>query len=277
MVTRFDLVAIPYTYLYAGAISYTLNYTNWVIDAFVDFANLPEPHADDACVLLFMYESDSVDDVFITSLLVNAQGNTNPTSFNNFLSIPRTSGTMGIHELEPYAVSSEAPSGFRSVWFTLTFKNDAIIVRKAASLHSELLATLRTVLGAENFKSEIVLQPIPSYFADIGKARGGNMLPLNSAANGVLYLMECNSLTEENEAICRAYSSAMVAELEGFAESAGRNMVWRYLNYADASQSPLASYGAETVDYLRKASTKYDPNGIFQTRVPGGLKMSRET
>lgn len=223
-----------------------------------------------------MYESDLGEDVFVTSSLVNAQGNTNTTSFEGFLSVPSTSGnTMSIVELAPYTVSGESPSGFMSVWFTLTFKNDASIIRKAVQLHNELVATLKTVLGPENFKSEIVFQPIPSYFADLGAAKGGNVLPLSSTENSVLFLMECNTLTLDNEAVCHAHSSAMVAEIEAYAESVGGNMPWRYLNYADASQSPLASYGVENIDFLKQVAASYDPKGIFQTRVPGGFKISR--
>jgi len=46
-----------------------------------------------------------------------------------------------------------------------------------------------------------------------------------------------------------------------------------YLNYADNSQDPFASYGKENKARLQAVSRKYDPNGVFQKVVPGGFKL----
>lgn len=48
---------------------------------------------------------------------------------------------------------------------------------------------------------------------------------------------------------------------------------FQYLNYADTSQHPIASYGPENVARLKAASRKYDHNGVFQKLVPGGFKL----
>ena len=48
---------------------------------------------------------------------------------------------------------------------------------------------------------------------------------------------------------------------------------FEYLNYADSSQDPIASYGADNVERLRATSRKYDPHGVFQKQVPGGFKL----
>lgn len=46
-----------------------------------------------------------------------------------------------------------------------------------------------------------------------------------------------------------------------------------YPNYADKSEGVFKSWGDDNVAKLRAASRKYDPQGIFQKRVPGGLKV----
>lgn len=46
-----------------------------------------------------------------------------------------------------------------------------------------------------------------------------------------------------------------------------------YTNYADGSQGVYQSWGAKNVAKLRAASKKYDPEGVFQKRVPGGFKV----
>lgn len=48
---------------------------------------------------------------------------------------------------------------------------------------------------------------------------------------------------------------------------------FEYLNYAGPHQSPLASYGADSLNFLRQVSKKYDPTGVFQSKVPGGFKL----
>ena len=48
-----------------------------------------------------------------------------------------------------------------------------------------------------------------------------------------------------------------------------------YLNYADKSQDPFASYGHDgsIKELLLAVSNKYDPKRIFQVKVPGGFKL----
>ena len=48
-----------------------------------------------------------------------------------------------------------------------------------------------------------------------------------------------------------------------------------YMNYANPEQDVIGSYGSENVEFLRRTALKYDPEGFFQTRVPGGFKVSR--
>jgi hypothetical protein len=67
----------------------------------------------------------------------------------------------------------------------------------------------------------------------------------------------------------------MLARIEKFAKSSHGQLDLIYLNYADTSQDPLGSYGADNVQYLRNVAAKYDPGALFQTRVPGEFKISR--
>jgi hypothetical protein len=54
----------------------------------------------------------------------------------------------------------------------------------------------------------------------------------------------------------------------------GGLLEWRYLNYADKSQDPIASYGESNVQFLKDVTAKYDPETVFQTLCPGGFKIS---
>lgn len=157
----------------------------------------------------------------------------------------------------------------------MTYVNNVDIAQKAVDLYTDLVDTLKDVLGVGAFNTYLVFQPIPAYYANLGEANGGNMLGLDSTQNGVLVLVEVNVDTEANKAIGHAYATAMVAELEDYAASVGGTYSWKYLNYADPSQDPLGSYGASNVEFIRSVAEKYDPAGTFQTLFSKGFKISR--
>lgn len=48
---------------------------------------------------------------------------------------------------------------------------------------------------------------------------------------------------------------------------------WIYLNYADKWQDPIGGYGPANRATLQSVSRKYDPEGLFQKKVPGGYKL----
>lgn len=45
-------------------------------------------------------------------------------------------------------------------------------------------------------------------------------------------------------------------------------------SYADKTQSPLSTYGAENIAFMKNVAAKYDPKGVFQTHQPGGFKLA---
>lgn len=76
-------------------------------------------------------------------------------------------------------------------------------------------------------------------------------------------------------AVAQAETYAMTAKTEAMLRSLNGDLGFRYLNYADASQDPLGSYGAANIQHIRNVAAQYDPTGVFQNRIPGGFKISR--
>lgn len=70
---------------------------------------------------------------------------------------------------------------------------------------------------------------------------------------------------------------AWVEQVRSFAATldCGTDLGWTYLNYADGSQDPLASYGEENVRFMHEVATKYDPARVFQALCLGGFKLSK--
>lgn len=62
--------------------------------------------------------------------------------------------------------------------------------------------------------------------------------------------------------------------VDAVAKALNTNDDFLYLNFAGGFQNPLASYGNESLDFMRNVATKYDPTGVFQRLVPGGFKLA---
>ncbi len=71
-------------------------------------------------------------------------------------------------------------------------------------------------------------------------------------------------------------SREALSAIESRAKQKGLLRKFQYINYAAPYQTPLASYGAENLEFLGRVSKKYDPHALFQTRVPGGFKLAQE-
>lgn len=122
-----------------------------------------------------------------------------------------------------------------------------------------------------------MFQAIPTIFAKHSVERGGNVMGLDrETINGVMLLFNIAVEGDANtEARARQKLRATTDEFQEFAKKEGGLIEWQFLNYADFDQDPLGSYGADNVAKIRAAANKYDPEGVFQTRAPGGFKVSK--
>jgi hypothetical protein len=105
--------------------------------------------------------------------------------------------------------------------------------------------------------------------------KGGNVLGLSSETqNALLWLVTGTFQTAAHEATARPLMLAYNALLEDYATFVRGNVAWRYINYVDSTQDPLASYGAANIGLMKSVSAKCDPAQIFQMKSPSGFKLS---
>lgn len=76
-------------------------------------------------------------------------------------------------------------------------------------------------------------------------------------------------------AIAETEFLAAMAQLRDAAKRDRALVDWVYVNYAHPGQDGLGSYGTENVRWMKEVAAKYDPEGFFQQRVPGGFKIGR--
>jgi hypothetical protein len=56
----------------------------------------------------------------------------------------------------------------------------------------------------------------------------------------------------------------LVKRIKAAAAGAGKLLEFEFMNNSNLPQSPLRSYGVESVAYMREVAKKYDPDGVFQ-------------
>lgn len=116
---------------------------------------------------------------------------------------------------------------------------------------------------------------MPTFSFEHSASKGGNVLGMDNVKNNaILFQMQHMVRTADGEAVTRERLIAIHSALKTHGREQGIDVAWEYLGYADCFQGALGSYGPENVQFIREVATKYDPDKIFQTRVPGGFKIS---
>jgi hypothetical protein len=157
----------------------------------------------------------------------------------------------------------------------MTFANDAEIFAKIVELNEDFVNEWKAT-NDPDFITQCMFQSIPTVFSKHSVERGGNVMGLDKVdRNAIMLLFDIAVKTADEEAIARPLLRSYGEKMQEFAASKNGLVDWQFMNYADAYQDPLASYGSENVEKIRAAARKFDPQGIFQTKAPGGFKISR--
>lgn len=296
IVTRFDMEAVPARTMYHNVRFISAEYADTIVDAVSSFTDHGESLRDDALVTFFSHNATVSPEIYVGMLRVNTQGKTNTSSvFDEIQRLPTIIDVTRYQTMSEVALGSQLSAGARFVllilhqsartlmvsrigFATLTVRNDPELLRQIVDIHAEYVESLKQFLSPEDFNTMMFLQPIPSYLTAIGPQRGGNMLGLDHVeGNLVLWNAGVMLGAEDSASFAKAHAllTAMTAKVKRVSESLGADVEFLYTNYADASQDPIGSYGEENVAFMKEVSAKYDPDGVFQRRVPGGFKVSR--
>ena len=160
----------------------------------------------------------------------------------------------------------------------MTFLNERHNLEFAAKIHAELVENLSESIGADSFLTTMFFQPLPTYIADIGKAKGGNVLGLDHIPeNAILWVLAAGIISDDDAAVAIAQSTLIAAtrKMKQYTQEHDSGADWVYANYADLSQDPLGSYGSDNAAFMKDVAERYDPGHFWQERVPGGFKLGR--
>ncbi|RYP70385.1 hypothetical protein DL771_005506 [Monosporascus sp. 5C6A] len=275
IVTRFDMSTFEAKNIWDGNLVCAKSETQATLDAFVDFTKQLKEKPDSHVLLMWTFMPQAKEH-FVNLVLTHLDGVENAPSLDKFLAIPGQKN-MKTTSLAQKIASFLVPSGKYDTWFTLTFKLDLRICQKASDRFESLAEQLREQIPDGDFYISLVMQPLPLTFGAHCTARGGNMFGLDRLKDDCVLLVAAVEVAtpEISEKIGFPALKAAIDDIESYAESVDGNVEFRYLNYCDGSQDPFKTYGEENIKKMREAAAKYDPTGVFQTRVPGGFKISK--
>jgi len=269
IVTRFDMYTFPAKDLWGGIRAAVRSKGDELAQTMVDFTNNNKKNPEDAYIINYTFNPSSSPNVSVAQVVVDTNGVKNAPAFEKVLKVP-----VIMNDVKTRTMADMANS-YLLVWFSLTFKNDVRVIKKAGTLHDELVKELKREMPAGNYTTQCLFQPLPTLFTEHSIQRGGNVLGLDDVKqNALLWLITGSTETVEQHKIMREKLTKFNTDLEAYARSLGLNVAWQYLNYVDQTQNPLKSYGQKNVDFLRKVSAKYDPSQFFQKKVVSGWKIS---
>ena len=273
IVTRIDLTAFSSGNIWGGVVVYPESTTMAQISAFVNFTDkvANDPYA--SLIAIWDYNS-ATNMTVVENSYVYTKPVAKPTIFDQHLAIqpevPK-SNTLRIANLTSLTTELEAAPNIRNLFATLSFANDAHIMKEIYALSQKMLEPHKSTKGLNWIN---MFQPLPAVISEHSVARGRNILGLDrTEENQVLYLFDLGWFDEADDDKLLSAAATLMDQVAQLTRSKGKENDWIYLNYALAEQDPLGSYGAANVNKMKAASKKYDSEGVFQKLVPGGFKI----
>ncbi|KAK3307410.1 uncharacterized protein B0T15DRAFT_492889 [Chaetomium strumarium] len=275
IVTKFTMTAIPCDKVWGGMTFFPKQVIPAAIEATTSFTDNIVNDPDSNLVVIFTHMPD-FKDIVVATLYANMVGIEKPPAYSKWLALPEILNTVKMTSISEMAFEYNIPAKLHDVWFTLSLKNDPRILAHASAVHDKLVADLKDFIPEQDFVTQCLFQPLPTVFGQNSIAAGGNVMGVERQPhNGILFLATAMVRTPEQEAFAYPKVKAWVESVSEFARGIdGGLLEWRYLNYADKSQDPLATYGEANLRLMREVAAKYDPDGVFQRLCPGGFKLS---
>ncbi|KAJ4022682.1 hypothetical protein NW766_001728 [Fusarium irregulare] len=140
----------------------------------------------------------------------------------------------------------------------------------------EYVDKMRASAPDSKFSVLVQFQPVAQSMVEHSRENGGNVLGLESVvAKGpaLMWLIAVTVDIEQNQQKIDQFTRAFKENVNAYAAEMGIGYPWVYLNYARGGQDPLLHYGDDNVELIKKASKKYDPDGIFQNLRRSGFKI----
>ncbi|KAL2681426.1 hypothetical protein Neosp_009037 [[Neocosmospora] mangrovei] len=197
----------------------------------------------------------------------------NPPIFDGLRLLPSLFSTLRLDDCSSLAteVAEVTDSrGKRNTYWTLAVQYDIELLKSVYQLWVRT-----TKPHASRFQLTLDINHItPAMRNKAAREGSGNMYELEGANEPLTNVML--TIVWEKEADDKevtALLKSLGTEIEALAKQHGKFVPFKYMNYANEEQDVVASFGEESVSFLKQVASKYDPEGVFQTLQPGGFKL----
>ncbi|KAJ4351001.1 hypothetical protein N0V95_004235 [Ascochyta clinopodiicola] len=275
IVTQFKFRTFDYNGMWGGLVVYPETTIQDQFKALINFSNNIDKNPKSAVIVMPVYQSNIGSDLILNAY-DHAEPVIRPAAYDEFLAIPgNISDSTVLTNMSDLAAALAQPTTSRVYFGTLTFANDLRVMMEAHKIYMDVLANLKAKATGE-WQIYVLYQPLPPAYWRHSAARGGNILGLERFNGQTLCLYQpyLSWQGAHQDDLFQQAGAELVDRIRAYAVSIGADNPYLYLDYADKTQNPLASYGAESVGKMKAAAKKYDPLGVFQKLVPGGFKIS---
>ncbi|KAF4627554.1 hypothetical protein G7Y89_g10599 [Cudoniella acicularis] len=238
------------------------------------------PNYDPYASVMVTLSWDRLLGFLIQDSLVHTSGTSTkedpPPSLQPFLDIEHSISTMRHGSVADFGtelkIASDIFEGKESLYATVTVKNDREFLASISASWKTMVETL--ALEPSLLLANMVFEPLPTVITSKSAGLGGNSLGLQEEKDNLVVILFIYSWASEHDSTGTiAAAEKFVRDVDNEAKEKGFGSKFTYLNYASAWQDPIDGLGEEMKSRLRKASEKYDPQGMFQKAVPGGFKL----
>ncbi|KAH9998550.1 FAD binding domain protein [Xylariaceae sp. FL0662B] len=269
VVTRIDFKTVGIVPLRGGRLFQSADYAPRILTAFANIASDPHYDVHTSIVTSFVFNATTRQWIAL-SVPVYTLPETNPPVYQELFSIPNITAqsTALIENISSLAAENPYPQKYES-FFTSAYVASAELLIKLFHVANQSLHLTET---PSDISWTMSFEPLPTVLTQHGAS--DNVLGTSpSDGNSVILLLSVSWAEVSSTAFAQDTGKALVVAMDNAASQFGGLRKFKYLNYADPSQDPLGSYGEYNLEFLRKVSAKYDRDGMFQNRVPGGFKL----
>ncbi|ETS82461.1 hypothetical protein PFICI_04337 [Pestalotiopsis fici W106-1] len=269
VVTAIDFYTIDAVPLRAGHLFQSQDYAEQILRAFARIASANDYDVHASIVTSFIF-NQTTREWTIVSVPIYTLPEMEPEVYKELFAIPNITEltTATIESISTLA--TEAPYAQKyQAFFTSTYAADGDLLVALFSIANESL-------GCDSYPADVSIsmtfEPLPTIMTRHGEKK--NSLGTSpSDGNGVILLISVSWSNSASTLSAERIGRELIYKLDDAACTVDKLRKFRYLNYASPAQDPLKSYGEDNLAMLRNVSRHSDPQGMFQTRVPGGFKL----
>ncbi|KAG9194833.1 hypothetical protein G6011_04868 [Alternaria panax] len=276
VVTRFDLKAFSAGPIYGGRIVFGANATAPLLSAYTELKlGEYDPYVAGWVTVRYNHTAATFTPVSILWHTRPAQKlealrsitEVKPQVMNGMVEAPVSEHTRN-------ASRQVAANPQRTIWATTSFAISPTIIHRIHSLWKDLVPAIAGQYAYAKPVAEITFQALPAPPRNGTAPNSLGFGPDETPEKDLVFLQII--FTFEDAAAADGFEEALkdlIKLVEGLTKKEGVFHRYKYLNFAASFQDPLASYGENELEMVRKVARKYDPKGVFQTQVPGGFKL----